>query len=63
MSNWFVHIDPRTKKETKVREFKGVIIPSMSASITEVDKFGLVTVTFGQKMKVQEASSISNKVL
>jgi hypothetical protein len=35
----------------------------MSASITEVDKFGLVTVTFRQKMKVQEASSISNKVL
>ena len=63
MSNWFVHIDPRTKKETKVREFEGVIIHPMSASITEVDKFGLVTVTFGQKMKVQEASSISNKVL
>ena len=63
MSNWFVHIDPRTKKETKVKEFEGVIIHPMSASITEVDKFGLVTVTFRQKMKVQEASSISNKVL
>jgi hypothetical protein len=52
MSNWFVMIDPRTKKETKVREFEGVKFAAMAASITEIDKFGLVTVTFGQKMKV-----------
>jgi hypothetical protein len=63
LSDWFLYIDPRTKKETKVREYKGLTIHPMSATITEIDKFGLTTVTFGQKMRVQEASSITNKVL
>ena len=63
MSDWYVLIDPRTKKEKKVRKFKGVIYPQMQASITNIDKFGLTTIKFSQKMQVQEAKSITNDVL
>jgi hypothetical protein len=63
MSEWFSLIDKRTGKEKKVREFEGVQYAAMQASITNIDKFGVTTISFGQAMKLQDAMSISSQVL